>query len=146
MSQENVELVRRAIDSINRGRLALEDTADEFEMDWSNSVGPLKGVYRGAEQVNEVFQSFREVWDRLRWDVQEVIDLEGGRVLIVNRVRMRGRTSHVEVEATGSQVWTIRDGKLASVKLYQSRADALEAVALSEQDAHADTRRGTENL
>jgi ketosteroid isomerase-like protein len=146
MSQENVELVRRAIDSINRGRLALEDTADEFEMDWSNSVGPLKGVYRGAEQVNEVFQSFREVWDRLRWDVQEVIDLEGGRVLIVNRVRMRGRTSHVEVEATGIQVWTIRDGKLASVKLYQSRADALEAVGLSEQDAHADTRRGTENL
>ena len=146
MSQENVELVRRAIDSINRGRLALEDTADDFEMDWSNSVGPLKGVYRGAEQVNGVFQSFREVWDRLRWDVQEVIDLEGGRVLIVNRVRMRGRTSHVEVEATGIQVWTIRDGKLASVKLYQSRADALEAVGLSEQDAHADTRRGTENV
>ena len=146
MSQENVELVRRAIDSINRGRLALEDTADDFEMDWSNSVGPLKGVYRGAEQVNEVFQSFREVWDRLRWDVQEVIDLEGGRVLIVNRVRMRGRTSHVEVEATGIQVWTIRDGKLASVKLYQSREEALEAVGLSEQDAHADTRRGTENV
>jgi len=132
MPQENVELVRRAIDSINRGRLALEDTADDFEMDWSNSVGPLKGVYRGVEQVNEVFQSFREVWDRLRWDVQEVIDLDGGQVLIVNRVRMRGRTSNVEVEATGIQVWTIRDGKLASVKLYQSRADALEAVGLSE--------------
>ena len=138
MSQENVEMVRRAIDSINRGRLAVEDLADDFEMDWSNSVGPLKGVYRGLEQVNEMFQSFREVWDRLRWDIQEVIDLDGGRVLIVNRVRMRGRTSHVEVEATGTQVWTMRDGKLASVKLYQSRADALEALGLSEQDAHAD--------
>jgi ketosteroid isomerase-like protein len=132
MSQENVEMVRRAIDSINDGRLALEDVADDFEMDWSNSVGPLKGVYRGVEQLNGVFQSFREVWDRLRWDVQEVIDLDGGRVLIVNRVRMRGRTSHVEVEATGIQVWTIRDGKLASVKLYQSRADAVEALGLSD--------------
>jgi ketosteroid isomerase-like protein len=108
-------------------------------MDWSNSVGPLKGVYRGVEQVNAVFQSFQEVWDRLRWDVQEVIDLDGGRVLIVNRVRMRGRASHVVVEATGIQVWTIRDGKLASVKLYQSRADALEALGLSELDTHSDS-------
>ena len=139
MSQENVELVRRAIDSINRGRLALEDTTDDFEMDWSNSVGPLKGVYRGVEQVNAVFQSFREVWDRLRWDVQEVIELDGARVLIVNRVRMRGRTSRVEVQATGVQVWTIRYGKLAGVKLFQSKADALEAVGLSEQDAHTDS-------
>jgi ketosteroid isomerase-like protein len=132
MSQENVEMVRRVIDSINQGCLALEDASDNFEMDWSNSVGPLKGVYRGEEQVNEVFRSFQEVWDRLRWDIQEVIDLEGGRVLIVNRVRMRGRTSRVEVEATGIQLWTIHDGKLASVKLYQSKLDALEALGLSE--------------
>ena len=54
MSQENVKLVRRAIDSINRGHLALENSTDDFEMDWSNSVGPLKGVYRGVEQVNAV--------------------------------------------------------------------------------------------
>ena len=132
MSQENVDLVRLAIDSINRGRLAMEDTADDFEMDWSNSVGPLKGVYRGVEQVNEVLQSFREAWDQLRWDIQEVMDLEGERVLLVNRVRMRGRTSHVEVEATGIQIWTICNGKLASVKLYQSKAEALEAAGLSE--------------
>jgi ketosteroid isomerase-like protein len=138
MSQENVELVRRAVDSINRGRLAMEDLTDDFEMDWSNSIGPLKGVYRGLEQVNEMFQSFREVWDHLRWEIQEVFDLDGERVLIVNQLRMRGRTSRVEVQATGVQVWTIRNGKLGSVKLYQSKAEALEAVGLSEQDAHAD--------
>jgi hypothetical protein len=50
MSQENVELVRRAIDSVNHGNffMATEYTADDFEMDWSNSIGPLRGVYRGA--------------------------------------------------------------------------------------------------
>jgi ketosteroid isomerase-like protein len=138
MSQENVELVRRAIDSINRGRLAVE-TADDFEMDWSNSIGPLKGVYRGLEQVNDVLQSFREAWDQLRWEIQEVLDLDGERVLVVNRIRMCGHTSRVEVQATGVQVWTIRNGKLGSVKLYQSKAEALEAMGLSEHDAHADS-------
>ena len=125
-------MVRRAIDGINRGRLATEDMAEDFEMDWSNSIGPLSGVYRGREQVNEVFESFRDAWDRALWEIQEVIELEGERVLLVNRNRMRGRTSGAEVEATGVQVWTIRNGKLASVKLYQSKAEAHEAVGLSE--------------
>ena len=125
-------MVRRLIDSINRGRLAMEDVADDFEMDWSNSIGPLKGVYQGREGLNEVFESFREAWDQLRWDIQEAIDLEGERVLVVNRVRMRGRTSRVEVQAIGVQVWTIRNGKLGSVKLYQSKAEALKAVGLLE--------------
>jgi ketosteroid isomerase-like protein len=131
MSQENVEMVLRVIDSINRGRLAMEDVADDFEMDWSNSIGPLSGVYRGREQLNEVFESFRDAWDRLQWEIQEVIELEGDRVLVVNRVRTRGRTSRIEVEA-GVQVWTICNGKLGDVKLYQSKAEALEAMGLSE--------------
>jgi ketosteroid isomerase-like protein len=132
MSQENVELVRRAIDSFNRGRLAMQDIAENFEMDWSNSIGPLRGVYHGREELNGVFQSFREAWDNLKWEMQEAIALDGERVLVVNRVRMRGRTSRVDVEATGVQVWTIRSGKLTSVKLYQSKAEALEALGLSE--------------
>jgi hypothetical protein len=68
-----------------------------------------------------------------------VVDLDRDQVLVVNLVRLRGRASQVVVQATGAQVWTIRCGKLGSVKLYQSKADALEAVGLSEQDAHADS-------
>src|SRR5690242_14465089 len=134
MSQENVELVRGAINSVNRGdiRLAMEKADDDFEMDWSNSIGPLSGVYRGREQVNEFWASFREAWDELRWDMQEVVDLGGEQVLVVNQVRMRGHASRVDVQATGVQVWTIRNGRLVSVKLYQSKAEALEAVGLSE--------------
>ena len=39
-----------------------------------------------------------------------------------------------------TQVWTVRDGKgRAGSGLYKSiRAEALEAVGLSEQDAHAE--------
>lgn len=134
MSQGNLEMVRQAIDAINRGdiRRAMEQAADDFEMDWSNSIGPLNGVYRGRGQVSEVWESFLEAWDELQWDVQDVLDLDAQRVLVVNRVRMRGRASRVEVEATGAQIWTIRNATLGSVKLYQSKAEALEAVGFSE--------------
>ena len=78
-------MVRRAIDSVNRGdfRLAMEDTADDFEMDWSNSIGPLRGVYRGREEVTRFWESFHDAWDNLRWDIQEALDLGGGRVRLL---------------------------------------------------------------
>ena len=134
MSQENVELVRRTVDLFNRREIsrALEAAHEDFEMDWSNSIGPLKGVYRGREAVRRLWESFLEAWDEIRWDPQEITELDEGRVIVVNRVRMRGRGSGVEVEATGVQIWTITDGKGRSVKLYQSKREALEAAGRSE--------------
>jgi ketosteroid isomerase-like protein len=135
MSQENVEIVLRSIDSSNHGdlRLALKDAADSITMDWSNSIGPLRGVYRGREQVTGFMASFLEAWDELQWHVQEIIDLDRDHVLVTNEVRMRGRASGAVVRAVGSQVWTVRNGKIESVKVFQSKAEALEAVGLSEQ-------------
>ena len=57
--------------------------------------------------------------------------MDEARVVVVNRVRGRGRGSGVEVDATGAQLWTITGGKVRSVKLYQSKAEALEAVGLA---------------
>ena len=36
-------------------------------------------------------------------------------------------------------VWTLRNGKALRVRYYDDKAEALEAVGLSEQDAHADS-------
>jgi ketosteroid isomerase-like protein len=62
---------------------------------------------------------------------EEIIEVDEARVVVVNRVRGRGRGSGVEVDATGAQLWTITGGEIRSVKLYQSKADALEAVGLA---------------
>lgn len=101
-------------------------------MDWSNSIGPLRGVYRGRTEVLEFWQSFLEAWDEVRWDPQEFIEVDEARLIVVNRVRMRGKRSGADVEAIGVQLWTITDGKGRKVKLYQTKADALEAARLSE--------------
>jgi ketosteroid isomerase-like protein len=134
MSQENVEIVRAAIDSINRRDInqALDAAHEDFEADWSNSIGPLGGVYRGREQVRQLLEAFLEAWDEFRWDTKEIITVDEARVLVVNRVRGRGRSSGVTVDAIGAQLWTITGGKPSSITLYQSKAEALEAAGLSE--------------
>jgi ketosteroid isomerase-like protein len=133
MAQDNAELVRRIIELFNRKDIArvLDAVADDFELDWSNSIGPLKGVYKGREGALELWESFLDAWDEIRWDPQEIIEVDEARVILVNHVRMRGGGSGVDVEATAAQLWTITDGKGRSVKLYQSKAEALAAAQLA---------------
>jgi ketosteroid isomerase-like protein len=61
MSDENVEIVRKAIEAGNRRDVAMQRALwrSDAEVDWSRSNGPLKGVYRGREEI-ENFQN--EFW------------------------------------------------------------------------------------
>jgi ketosteroid isomerase-like protein len=129
---ENVEIVRATVDAINRGDLnqALEAAHEDLEADWSNSIAPYSGAYRGRERVRELFESYLEAWEEFRWEPQEIIEVDEARVIVINHIRMRGRGSGVEVDATGAQLWTVTGGKVRSLKIYQSKADALEAVGL----------------
>jgi ketosteroid isomerase-like protein len=130
MAEGNAEIVRRVIDLWNRRDIegALQWTDENFEMDWSNSIGPLKGVYQGHGEVIGMWKAFLDAWDELSWDVQELIELEDDRVIVVNNVHMRGKGSGVDVDATGVQMWTFGDGKLTRVKLFQTKEEALEAA------------------
>jgi hypothetical protein len=132
MSQENVEVVHRVNDLFNAKEVeqALDLVGDEFEMDWTNSIGPLRGVYRGRRGVLELWKSFLDAWESVRWDPQEIIEVDEARLIVMNHVRMRGRGSGVEVDATAAQLWTFSDGEPRRIKLYQSKAEALEAAGL----------------
>jgi hypothetical protein len=57
----------------------------------------------------------------------------GERVVTLLDLRMRGRSSGIEV-ALGKHAWvtTLRDGLMVRAKLHMSQAEAFEAVGLSE--------------
>jgi ketosteroid isomerase-like protein len=135
MSEENFELLRQTVDAINCGDIdgALEDAADDFEVDWSNAIGPgRRGIHSGKDAVREFWRSFVEAFDELRWDFEEIIEVDESRVIAVNHVRASGRGSGASVDSMSALLWTISDGKARSVKLFQSKAEALEATGLSE--------------
>jgi ketosteroid isomerase-like protein len=138
MSQQNVEIVRATIDAWNRGDwdATLKDATPSFEFDFSRAMGPGRGVYR-LDQLGEYFRQFTEAWESLRLEADEIIEA-GEQVVTPNTLYARGRDG-IELQAHSAWVWTIRDGKVAHLCFYQGRQEALEAVGLSEQDAHADS-------
>jgi ketosteroid isomerase-like protein len=131
MSQENVELVRGALEAWNRGdwEAILEDAGPDFELDMSRAAGPFRGVY-GRDQVGGFWEGFAENWASRRFEAHEFIDA-GPHVVVPVTLHLRGRDG-IEVAARIAHVWTIRDGTLVRMCMYQERRDALEAVGLSE--------------
>jgi ketosteroid isomerase-like protein len=131
MSQQNVEIVRASVDAWNRRDwdAALKDAAPNFTFDFSRSMGPGRGVY-SLDQMDEYFRELTETWESIRFEPGEMVEA-GDRVVMPNTLHARGRDG-IEVQARSAWVWTIRDGKLAHLCLYQEQEEALEAAGLSE--------------
>jgi ketosteroid isomerase-like protein len=133
MSQENLEVVRKVYGFSGRDPEAILEFIDaEAVLDWTASRGPYSGIYRGHAEIRRFWQAFLEAWDDWATEILEAIEIDPETLLCVTHVRARGKGSGVLIEAHGAGVWSVRDGKVTRAKLFQSKAEALEAVGLSE--------------
>ena len=55
----------------------------------------------------------------------------GSEVVVPNTAHMRGRQG-IEVTARSTQVFTVENGRITRLRLFQERAEALEAAGLRE--------------
>lgn len=137
MSAENVEVVRRLYEATARhdsdAVLEFYDPEVEFDLTRARGWGPVtrQNVYRGHDGLRRVFGDWREVWDNLEENLDELIDA-GDHVVSVMSTQARGRASGVEVGMSGyAGVWTVRDGRVVRIAWFESRADALAAAGVS---------------
>ena len=70
-------------------------------------------------------------WEFFEVDYEELRDF-GDRVLVSGHWHARGRASGVELENPGTYLYEIKGGKVVSMRTFTDRAEALEAVGLSE--------------
>jgi hypothetical protein len=127
-SPKKVEIVRQIVDSLNAGEIdeALRGVADAFVMDLSNSIGPLRGVYRGRQAAYELWAFLINAWTTVHFDPVEAIDVGDSSVVLINRVQVR-RPGAFDDDLY-PQLWTLSGNKAERVKLYRSKAEALEAA------------------
>ena len=138
MSQENVELVRRLFALWNRTSGLGEEAADlagEFfdpDVEWHDQPElPGATVHHGIEELGRHLAAAQEALDYDRTDLLEVLDADP-RVLAAYSIHARGRASGTPVERDAFQVYTFRGGRIASVEIFGTRGEALEAAGLEE--------------
>ena len=128
MSQENVEIVREALDAYSRGDY---DRVGGFHDPHIVVVTLEDGVVYGNDDVLANYERWNEAWEGAETTVEEVIG-QGDRVFLAARFQARGQGSGVEIDTRLYEVFTLRDGKVLRIDEYEHRAEALEAAGLSE--------------
>jgi ketosteroid isomerase-like protein len=133
MSLQNVATVRAIFDALNRGNLdeVFAHVPEDFVLDWSEANSPESGVYRSQDEIRRAFERFTEPWSDFEWFESEIIDA-GDLVVRAGGVRARGEGSGLEVSARGATVWTFREGTPLSLRFFQSKEEALEAIGYSD--------------
>jgi ketosteroid isomerase-like protein len=132
MSQENVEIVRRMNEAWN-GRdhgAWLAAYSPEAEIDWSRSRGPLKGVYRGHDELEAFWDAFWSTFEDVQVEYHGFTEV-GREVVVPNTAHIRGRQG-IEVVARSTFVYTVENGQITRNRMFQERAEALEAAGLPE--------------
>jgi ketosteroid isomerase-like protein len=145
MSQETVDVARAAIEEASRvkdpsGREvdALDDETlavvfdffdPEIEVHEDPSF-PEAGVYRGIEAVGRYFRQFTESFDEFTFEAEDFIDVDEDRVLMLFRLRTRGKESGATVDAHPGWIFTVRDRKAVRIEAYLDRAEAFAAAGL----------------
>jgi ketosteroid isomerase-like protein len=132
MSQENVEVVLRGIDAYNRRDWITESAVwrSDGVIDWSRAQGPLKGVYRGEHERAALYDAWWSTFQYVRFETYNVVEA-GSEVVVPNTAYMRGRDG-IEVSARSTFVFTVENGQVTRLRMFQERAEALEAVGLRE--------------
>jgi ketosteroid isomerase-like protein len=141
MSEENVELVRRAGENFNafmRGELSSEAFAEtldpQIEVHWRDrrTYPDTPQHLRGVQDLIRFSEQYRATWADVVVEQVEIINAPEDRVLITVHQSSRGRESGVPMAIHFFEVDTLRDGRVRRIDYFRHRADALEAAGLRE--------------
>ena len=127
---ENSDMVRRAFDAFSRRDAAALIALADPDIVFRPPTGRLAGrdePYRGHEGLREYLIDVGRVWQELRSEPDEYVEL-GDRVLCTGRVYAWG-VGRV-IDAPAGWVWRLRDGRLLEGTVYETRRAAYEAVGL----------------
>jgi ketosteroid isomerase-like protein len=133
MSEGNVGIVRQAYERFNAGDVEgfMELCAPDFEFQDLPSL-PGSGVFEGHEGFRAWWAQLADAFDQLRFQPEGFVEATGDRVLAENHATGLGKGSRANVEMSMYNVWTLRDGRVISLRTYEDRTQALEAAGLSE--------------
>jgi ketosteroid isomerase-like protein len=100
-------------------------------IEWVNPPGAIEpGIRRGLEAFNAAVCKLEEGFDEVRLDIDEYIDPDDDRVVVIGTWCGRGRSSGANVRRRMGYVWTIRDGKAVRFEWFHDPSGAVEAVGL----------------
>jgi ketosteroid isomerase-like protein len=147
MSKENVEIVRRFFNAVERSLDAWQRSSGSFvdalkagnlppesqealvylspEMEW-NPVFSSE-TYRGPLEIARGWDELLDATLEYHLELIEILDLESDRVFVGFGPKLEGRSSGIQVDAAVFAIASVRGGLIVRLNEYTNRREALKA-------------------
>ncbi len=87
-------------------------------------------AYRGHDGVRQMLADLAEDWTFVQMDAEDFREADD-QVVMLGRLRARGRASGMDLDVPIGVVWTLRDGKVLRKRTFSEQGDALRAAGSS---------------
>jgi ketosteroid isomerase-like protein len=132
MSEENVEIVRRAYEAFVAGGAEAAEPFLHPELLWEDRPDlPDANVYRGHAGFRTAVGRFYEAFEVLSVSAEQLIHA-GKWVVVSHRWQGRGKEGSVPFETVDWSVFTVENGMITRRQAFTERTDAFEVAGLSE--------------
>ena len=133
MSQENVEIVRRAFEAAGKPEPDLQTLSElahpEHEM--TTDYGALGGdSFLGVEGFRKALTEFDTDWGEWHQELDEFLAAGDDAVVVLGHLVAQGQSSGIPVEGNWAALVKLRGGRMVSTRFFLNREDALEAAGL----------------
>jgi len=129
MSQENVEILRRALPESApadvEALFAILD--DDVEWDYVGAFPEGVKTYHGPAEVREFLGQWTGAFDDFGFEAEDAVDA-GDSVVVCLHQWGRGKETGAPVESRTWQAFTFQGGRIVHCRGYASKAEALEAA------------------
>jgi ketosteroid isomerase-like protein len=133
MSLEHAEVVRKNFEAFNGRDIDAWLTQWHPEGEWYPAMSShFDGEsHRGHAALRRLAEDYCETWVALTLTAEGITEV-GARLLVLGRVRARGKGSGVEIERPWAWIVEFRGDKIIRLRAYLDQAEALKAVGLRE--------------
>ncbi len=128
----NLDLVRSIYADWERGDYSSRDWAHP-EIEFVDVEGPERGSSTGLVGMRDSFRSWLRAWEQFRLEAEEYRELDDQRLLVLDHLSGRGKTSGLELEqmrAAGAWLFHVHGGKVTRMVRYLDRDRALADLGL----------------
>jgi ketosteroid isomerase-like protein len=132
VSQEDVEIVERALAAINARDIDGYLACCTEDVVLRTPLAEITGVYEGADGIKRFLVDVEDAAPDFRIDAERVESVGASQVLAILQITASGRSSGIPQNAATANVYDLVEGKINRIRIFLDRHEALEAVGLEE--------------
>jgi ketosteroid isomerase-like protein len=144
VSQQNIEVAERLVGAVNERDIDAYLACCTHDIQLRTPWAPVEGTYEGRQAIRRFFADISDALPDFRLSIERADAVGAARVVLLLRASVSGRASGIPVAAArggapdasgagslrSATILDFRDDKIASIRVFLNRTEALEAAGL----------------